>query len=237
MRDVIPEGLFRRIQAHLRERMAHAEHGWEPGADEEDTLTGDLGGSLRTLGWIESPRDAEPWHWRITYKKFRGRGDGAPEKQTGADGIFQVEVHRGNEALIVPKGILFQAKKFSGSSRSDLIDQVTRMEQTAPGGSAVFEFSPDGYRGASGRDVLLARERHPDRIPHPDDSLGHYLADRFLGCESGLRGMYYDAVRGILVVPLEQGGVKVVRVSLGHRIALEVRHNGRRTTEVEGADR
>ena len=30
-------------------------------------------------------------------------------------------------------------------------------------------------------------------------------------CEAGLRGMYYDAVRGNLFVPLEQGGVKLVK--------------------------
>ena len=35
------------------------------------------------------------------------------------------------------------------------------MEEFAPGGSAVFEFGPKGYRGASGQDILAARELTP----------------------------------------------------------------------------
>lgn len=222
MQDVIPVGVFEAIQEHLRERTAHAELGWEAGADEEDTLTGDFCGSLRTRGWIESTEDRVHWQWRVTYKKFRGRGHGASEKETGADGVFQVEVRPGDTSVIVPKGVLFQAKKYRGSGRSDLIDQVEEMERTAPGGSAVFEFGPNGYRGASGRDILETRELSPTKIPHPEERLGSYLADRFMPCEAGLRGMYYDAVRGNLIVPLEQGGVKLVNVSLGHRVAVQV---------------
>ena len=93
MQDVIPKGVFGAIQNHLRNRIAHAEQGWEAGEEEEDTLTGDLGGSLRTGGWIRSIQDDIPWHWRVTYKKFRGRGVNALESETGADGIFQIEVY------------------------------------------------------------------------------------------------------------------------------------------------
>lgn len=222
MQDVIPPGVFRDIQTHLREQTAHAEQGWEAGSDEEDTLTGDFCGSLRTSGWVESRENGTRWQWRVTYKKLRGRGRDAPEKMTGADGVFQVEVRPSDTPLFIPKGILFQAKKYQGSSRSDLITQVEEMERIAPGGSAVFEFGPDGYFGVSGRDVIVSQQIDPKRIPHPERPLGSYLADEFLPCEAGLRGMYYDAVRGNLSVPLERGGVKLVRVSLRHRIALQV---------------
>jgi len=222
LQDIIPAPLFRTIRVYLIDRTAHAEQGWNAGADEEDTLTGDFGGSLRTGGWTESPENGTLWRWRVTYKKFRGRGKDAIEKDTGADGIFQIDVYRAGETLIVSKGVLFQAKKYQGSSRSELIKQVRDMERTAPGGSAIFEFGPDGYRGASGRDILGARESDPDRIPHPEERLGNYLAYRFMPCKSGLRGMYYDAVREILVVPLEDGQVKVVKVSLRHRLSVEV---------------
>jgi hypothetical protein len=218
--DVIPPLVFRAIQAHLRERTAHAELGWEAGSDEEDTLTGDLGGSLRT-GWIDSSQNGDPWFWRITYKKFRSKGDGALETITGADGIFQVEVHQDKEKLIGIKGLIFQAKKYQGSSRSNLIGQVELMERIAPGGSAVFEFGPKGYRGASSREILDAREHAPTRIPHPTEKLGGYLADEFMPCASGLRGMYYDAIRRFLVVPRTEG-ISVLRTSLRHRIAVEV---------------
>ena len=101
------------------------------------------------------------WQWRVTYKKFRGRGQGAPEKETGADGVFQVEVRPGETFVIVPKGVLFQAKKVRGSGRSALIDQVEEMERIAPGGSAVFQFGPNGYIGVSGRDILVTTELSP----------------------------------------------------------------------------
>ncbi len=223
MRDVIPDDVLREIQAHIHTRIRHAEEGWDAGSDEEDTLTGDLGGSLRTPGWVESAQNGNHWRWRISYKKFRGRGGNAPESITGADGIFQVEVRPGIGPVEVVKGLLFQGKKYRGSARGDLMEQVTEMEQTAPGGSAVFEFSPNGYKAASGRSILERRKRQPAQIPHPEATLDGYLADQFLPCTSGLRGMYYDAVRGILVVPMENGEVKFVQVSLRHRIALQVR--------------
>jgi hypothetical protein len=116
--------------------------------------------------------------------------------------IFQIEVHLPN-AVVVPKVILFQAKKYEGSSRSDLIYQVEKMESTAPNGSAVFEFGPDGHKGALGRDILETRKLSPTKIPHPGHGLGSYLADRFMPCEAGLRGMYYDAVRRNLIVPMK----------------------------------
>jgi hypothetical protein len=50
VRDVIPESVFRAIQEYLRERTAFAEQGWTAGEDDEDTLTGDFGASLRTPG-------------------------------------------------------------------------------------------------------------------------------------------------------------------------------------------
>jgi hypothetical protein len=202
LQDIIPPDSFKELQTHLREGVLHAEAGWEAGSEDEDTLTGDFGGSLRTHGWIDFPQSIEPWQWRITYKKFRGRGGGAPEKVIGADGIVVVEVHLGNGGLMVSKGVLFQSKKAKGSSRGDMLDQVRRMEQTAPGGSAVFEFGPGGYRGASGRDILSAKEQQLTRIPHPEYQLGDYLAEQFLPCKSGLRGMYYDAVRENIVVPV-----------------------------------
>jgi hypothetical protein len=162
----------------------------------------------------------------VSYKKIRGKGLDAPETNTGADGVFQIEVQLLDGALlVVHKGILFQAKKYKGSSRSDLIDQVENMEQFAPGGSALFEFGPEGYRGAAGRVILTDSERNPRRIPHPDEPLGSFLADQFLPCGAGLRGMYYDFADETLFVPHE--GI-VRRVSLRHLIEVKVRRRKRK---------
>lgn len=219
MQDVIPEVVFAEIQGHLRERTTHAEQGWEAGSDEEDTLTGDLCGSLRTPGWVRVQSDGQSWEWRISYKKFRGRGRGAAEKQIGADGIVQVEVRPGLANEIVHKGLLFQAKKIAGSSRREMHRQVEGMESVAPGGSAVFEYGPRGYRAASGQEILRPETRDVIRIGRPN--LSDYLSDRFLPCTAGLRGMYYDAVRGNLIVP-GSDGPHTYKVSLRHRVLIEV---------------
>jgi hypothetical protein len=219
--DIIPRPVLERIQGHLRERAEVGERGWEAGAEEEDTLTGDFCGSLRTA-WTEVATADGTWHWRIEYKKFRGRGTGALEKQLGADGIFQIEAHSAS-GEIVAKGVLFQAKKTRGRSRSDLREQVRKMEEFAPGSSAVFEFGPDGYKAAPGSIVLREIQREPKRIPRAEEPIGDYLAGRFVPCESGLRGMYYDAVRKILVVP-SGGNIRMVPMTLRHRVRINAVH-------------
>jgi hypothetical protein len=216
---VIPERVFRAIQKYLIERTAVAERGWPAGEDDEDTLTGDFGGVLRTGKWKQVQQNRVRWEWRVNYKKIGSKA----EKRLGADGVFQIEVQPSNGSSRVDyKGILFQAKKHEGSSRGSLISQVELMEGIAPGGSAVFEFGPEGYRGAVGRVVLEEKVRNPNRIPHPDESLGAFLADRFLPCGAGLRGMHYDFNRKIIFVPSSEGQV-FKQVSLRHAIEVKVR--------------
>lgn len=231
MRDVIPTDVFNVLQEGLRARItAAAEGGWESASDEEDALTGDFCGRLRTTWQEVSSRDGY-WRWRIHYKKFRGRGTDALEKHSGADGIVQIEVFEAS-GTIVTKGVLFQAKKITGSSRTDLPAQVRQMEELAPGGSAVFEFGPDGYLAEAGSSIVAKLVARPGRIPHPISPITDYLADEFLECKSGLRGMYYDGVRKILVLP-DTGDNRLLPLALRHRVRLEVVHETQLATAVE----
>jgi len=222
MRDVVPAPVFDEIQDHLREKGNEAQGGWEAGSDEEDTLTGHVGAVLQTE-WSPPLRvDNAVCQWRIRYKKFRGRGPHAFEKESGADGIVQIEVATPAGPL-VHKGVLFQAKK--GDARRDrkLSDQLGRMEVLAEGGSAVFVYRENGYRAIRGRDLL---EHMPSgAVARRDDDgsqrFGTYLADTFLPCDSGVRGMYFDAVRRILFVPSESG-VVAIPLDIGHRIGIDV---------------
>jgi hypothetical protein len=222
MEDVIPDEVLREIKVYLHKQIARAERGWHAGEEDEDTLTGDFGGSLRTDGWITTGANGGSWAWQISYKKFRGGGPNAPEKSLGADGVFQIEVRVNDTSILVFKAILFQAKKDRSSSRGNLLKQVRDMEQIAPGGSAVFEFGPNGYRAASGDEILIMSERNPQRIPHPNQPLDSFLADRFLPCESGLRGMFYDAERQNLIVPQKDGTIRIVNIRIPNVIELEV---------------
>lgn len=222
MRDVIPDQLFEAIQDHFRHQSRRAKGGWESGSEEEDTLTGDIGAYLRR-GWTRRVlADGALWRWRATYKKFRGRGRDALENKIGADGIVQVEVRRDGDPVVAAKGVLFQAKKGRLERDAHLMEQMSKMEILAPAGSVVFQYRADGCFVAPARD-LLAAARHNQQLgavrPAP---LGDYLADTFLPCGIGLRDMYYDAVRSVLMVPLVVGRSRLLQARIVHRIALEV---------------
>ncbi len=213
MKDILPAPIYDAIEAHITRRAQHAQEGWEGGSDEEDTLTGDLGATFRTPWSSPIRSNGDIWLWRMSYKKFRGRGYGAFEKESGADGIFQVEVTRGSEMEF--KGLMFQAKK-TGQLNGDLASQVERMEAMAPQGSAVFEYGPDSYRAIAGHDYLTEASIDKSRIGRALQPLGGFLVD-FLSCTYGLRGMHYDAIRGLLILP----NGSAYRVSLAHRFLIE----------------
>lgn len=198
----------------------HAQSGWEAGNAEEDTLTGHLGGQLQTRRTRNILVNGHQWRWRVRYTKFRGRGRNAFEKRSGADGIVELEVVRTAEQIALYKGMLFQAKKIVGNRDARLIEQVGKMEQIAVGSSAVFEYGPNGYFAGDGR--LYLRDQDPAALREQRLPLGSFLGDRFLPCESGLRGMYYDGVRGELLVPTPEGGVRAVLVELRNRIMIQV---------------
>ncbi len=221
MRDVIPNPIFEAIQRHLRTVGDNAQTAWPAANAEEDTLTGDFCGRLRTEPQRIRVNGGQQWEWSVRYKKFRGRGKGAFEKRSGADGIIDIEVTSNGAKLY--KGLLFQAKKGDLRADADLTEQVRNMESLAKGSSAVFDYRKDGYRAVPG-DVFL--ERGPDRrilIQRNEHPLGAFLGDEFLPCSKGLRGMYYDAVRELLLVPIiGANDVRAIPVELHHRLRIDV---------------
>jgi hypothetical protein len=214
LRDVIPNPIFEAIQKHLRAVGNDAQTAWPAANAEEDTLTGDFCGRLRTEPQRIRINGGQQWEWSVRYKKFRGRGKGAFEKRSGADGIIDIEVTTDGEKLY--KGLLFQAKKGGLGVDARLTEQVRNMENLAKGSSAIFDYRKDGYRAVPG-DVFLER---PDRriVEGEEHSLGSFLGDEFLPCDRGLRGMYYDAVRELLLIP----GRGAIRVELRNRVRIDV---------------
>jgi hypothetical protein len=214
LRDVLPERVFHSIQRHLVHVGNTAHSGWVSASSEEDTLTGDFCGRLR-IDWQNSVADGDSWKWRVRYKKFRGRSKNAFEKRSGADGIIQIEVTLNPRRVKIYKGLLFQAKKKLLGFNAKTVGQVQAMEKIAPGGSALFLYVPNGFGAISGATYL---ERSAAlTVPH----LGSFLGDRFLPCKSGLRGMYYDAVRELLLVPTGDSDIHAMPVDLRHRVLIE----------------
>lgn len=219
MHELIPPPVFESIKQHLRNSGNDAVSGWERNSDEEDSLTGDLGRLLCTGSPVQVDFNGRVWIWRVSYKKFRGRGANPFENQSGADGIIQVEINSRHETYF--KGLLFQAKKERRLRHGELRKQVAKIEEIAPGGSAIVVYRAEGYLGIKGTDYL-----QPDAsLVTPLNSKMRPLAslfDDFLVCKSGLRGMYYEAVRERLLVPTLDGQIKAIPLEVRHRIKIEV---------------
>jgi hypothetical protein len=161
----------------------------------------------------------QDWRWRISYKKFRGRGDGAYESICGADGIIQAEATVRDQTFF--KGILFQAKKGEKLRNGDLKKQVGKIEELVPGGSAIVLYNSHGYFGLKGTEYLHPEENLVGRMDKRMLPLGSFF-DEFLECKNGIRGMYYEALRGRLVLPTIDSQIKAVQVEVGGRIKIEV---------------
>jgi hypothetical protein len=223
LRDIIPDPVFEAIQERLRTVADRAHNAWPAANAEEDTLTGDLCGQLRTDPRRIRINGSQEWEWRIGYKKFRGRAKSAFESINGADGIIDIEVTREEEKFY--KGILFQAKKGDLRVDAEITKQVSKMEKLAHGSSAVFEYRKDGYFAIPGNIFL---ERSSDRqarrilVQRNERPLGSFLGDGFLPCTFGLRGLYYDAVRELLLVPNGANGVRALPVELHYRLRIDV---------------
>jgi len=219
MRELIPHPVFASIQQHLKTASEDAVSGWESNKDEEDSLTGDLGRLLSTGPHIVFNVNGQPWRWCVRYKKFRGRGPDAFESTSGADGIIQVEATLGSETFF--KGVLFQAKKGERLRNGDLRKQVEAIEKIAPGGSAIVLYRPDRYVAIKGTEYLHLKEELVGPMVKRMQPLTTFF-DEFLECKSGLRGMYYEAVRERLVLPTLDGEIKAVPLELRHRIKIEI---------------
>ncbi len=131
---------------------------------------------------------------------FTQRSEQATEAIFGADGIVQIEID-GNRRSVIRKGLLFQAKKSWDHRDKKLVEQVGKMEEFSPEGSAVFDYRPNGYRAVGGRLVLESNGR-PDLAAQR--RLGEFLAEVFLGCLVGRTDTYYDWNRKTLIFAGQQ---------------------------------
>lgn len=188
IRDLLPAEVVRSISRHLIASGHRAETGFASNEEEEDSVTGELLGALRHRWSSVFQAGSVGWRWRVTTRKFRGKGELATESLIGADGIIQLEVaNPGGQP--VRKGILFQAKKGWRYRNGILLTQVLKMEAVAPGASVVFDYEPTGYRAAIGSAVAKS-----DGRPEQADlrRLGEFLGEEFLGCHVGRFDTYFD---------------------------------------------
>jgi hypothetical protein len=222
MRDIIPDEVFDQIANHIRNRMIHAEEGYSSGSSEEDTITGDLGSALRTRHPHSITTGGITYRWSISYKKFLSKSKRSVEKPLGADGIFQIEYEDLVTGEMVTKGLLFQSKNQWIGSNQKLLNQAKDMEKFAPKGGAIFDYGPRGYKACDATQAITAGGKR-DSVPTAEMiSLSDYLVNRFMECISGIRGLYYDATRNVLLTPGLKNGFDEHRFFIDTRLRIEV---------------
>ncbi|PWL32101.1 hypothetical protein [uncultured Roseivirga sp.] len=197
--NIIPELIRNEIKIHLRKKCQDGEDGWSNANQDEDTLTGDFLGQLRS-----KTKRTNGWTWRINYHKFSGRGKGAYEKTTGADGIISIEIEK--NSIKRTKSIIFQAKK---KGNSKIQEQLDKMNKTLPGGNMVLVYGEDGYFGETG-EIFKSDKEVNSRI-------GDYLSDIFLECKNGLWGVDYDGVRNELRIEDQ----RITKANIKHRLTIK----------------
>lgn len=192
MRDILPDEVIQIIRDRYLAGIADAEAGFEFSEGDEDSLTGALGQSISTFEPVAFYINNRVFVWKIYYIKIRGRGPNAPEKNLGADGIFQIEVLDNKGQMLRRKGLPFQAKKRWNRSDKKLLNQTSRMLQ-ATGDGIVVDYASCGYTACRAKDVVRAEGRKMElRREKRILSLGQMLGNKFLECSIGVIGLYYE---------------------------------------------
>ena len=186
----IPRQVLQAISEHVDKAVRHAESGYSSAQEEEDTITGELGGALRTKGVqlvnVTDPEVSGTWRWSISYSKFRSKAEGATESIVGADGILEIQV--GSPQRDQQKSALFQAKN-TQKRDPKLVEQCARMSVWREA-SFVLNYTANGYNVYSLDDILLYRGSIAD-VPN-STRLAPWIIDTFIACQVGHPDLYYD---------------------------------------------
>lgn len=222
MITVLPNHVYEAVARHLRTAGQRAHRSWEVNQAHEDSLTGAAFVGFHTQRTRRVYVDGQEWHWRVRARKFGSGGRGSEERRTGADGVVEVEVRHPATGTLERKALLIQAKREWAGTDSRLLEQVRRMENVVEGCSVAVNYSAGGYSAVEGRAVLVAegnRSRLSDGALAP---LGEFLADRFLACRAGVRGLYYDPRRKLLHLPQRPEGPDAIAFVVPERLRIEI---------------
>lgn len=218
IKNIIPNSTFEDIKEHLILNSRIGEKRWHSVKDEEDAGTGDFCGQLSTEWTKFNPEDEQNGRWRINYRKF-GSKKNSLEQLTGADGIIQIAIFNSFGQPIFRKGMLFQAKKEPIKNKSELFEQIRKMNQfTSDKGNAVLIFGENGYYGMRGDEF----KKNPLNSNFDiEDSIGYFLANEFMECKVGEEGLYFLVRRDKLYIPR----ASPLSGDLEHKMIIEVVQN------------
>jgi hypothetical protein len=215
----IPDEVLQSIKEHIDAAIPRAISGFMSANEDEDTMTGELGASLRSGTRTVVVDRAEingAWKWSIDYVKFRGRGKDATERHVGADGIIELAVDWSGRKE--SKSLLFQAK-MDWQSDASLMEQAVLLS-TWREASLFVNYTESAIEAFSIDNVLRSRGKHADaKDPLPlTDALTKY----FLECKVGSTDLAYDPVARQLRWRAMNGVTVATQFSIPHRLRIKV---------------
>jgi hypothetical protein len=202
--QLLPARFLLAIRDRIKAGVSDAEAKFRFNQDEEDALTGALAQAISTSEPLAFKSNEGNFKFSIESFKLRGRGEGAPEKRLGADGILQICVFK-NGKLDFEKGLPFQAKKRGGFGNAAVTKQARSLVDTS-GTGIIVRFSPEGYTAVDARTLLDPKENSQITVSPPVIRLATMLGDLFLDCEVGRMGLSFkrdaidDLYRGAWVI-------------------------------------
>lgn len=186
----VPPEVLKSIEQHVFDAVKHAESGYTSAQEEEDTITGELGGALRTRGVqfveVTNWNIAGTWKWSINYSKFRSKAHHSTESIVGADGILEIRV--GSLERDQRKTALFQAKN---AQRKDLklVEQCVKMSVWREA-AFVINYTAKGYNTYSIDDILISGGSISKA--KSKTGLASWFMNVFLACKVGHPDLYYE---------------------------------------------
>lgn len=188
------------IAGQFRAAVAEGREAFDDASGDEDSITGALIAPMGRLVKGSIAVGGQQFFWSTHLKKLRGRGPGAPEKRIGADAIFEIEVRTVGTTPTMRKALLMQSKTGWTGKDSRLKGQCVQMEAAAPGLGIAVDFTAAAYTGVAAATVVQSDGNRRSVPAAAAKDLGTMLGSDFLECRIGTEGVYYDAVRELLVV-------------------------------------
>jgi hypothetical protein len=232
-RFYIPEEVKNSIREHIHKAVEQSKDGYYSASEDEDTLIGDLGSSLRISNQKVNVLKDEingQWSWSFNYTKFGGRGSKSTESIIGADGILELKFeHLQSEDQ---KSVLFQSKK-EWDTDNNLLAQCIKLS-TWREASFILNFSPTEFQAFSLDDIILSRGKYNASIN--SSTLSDFLGNDFLNCNIGDTDLMYDAKSKLLIWRTILGEIIATKFKIKNRIKLKITPPTHRTRNKKNYD-
>ncbi|HEX8513706.1 MAG TPA: hypothetical protein VF688_11445 [Allosphingosinicella sp.] len=224
----IPDAVQVDIANQVRRAVADTLIEFESAEEDEDAFTGHLGARLTTRRREVFADDQElpgAWTWSLQYRMFRGRGSGATEKRLGADGIFELGLHR--KGFTETKSLLFQSKMGTAGGK-DLVEQCAKLS-TWREAALVLAYEPQQIRAITIDEAL----RTKGALQKAESTgLEDYIARLFIACHVGDNDLRYHATDRRLTWRTVSGELVGTKFSVAHRFRVRVQPPGQPRTDL-----